>query len=126
MIRSARPSPLMSPAELTDCRCSVIFGFAMDDKAAAAGSNIGEFDGRGVVCCAKDDIGAAGEFDPLGSAYGTNDQISEAIAVDITSAADGAAAVVGSGFTVDDKAAAAGGASESSMAVVLSVVPKTT
>ena len=31
----------------------------MDAKAAAAGSDVGELDGRGVVCCAKDDIGAA-------------------------------------------------------------------
>ena len=38
---------------------SVVFTFTMDDKAAAAGSDVGELNGRGVVCCAKDDIGTA-------------------------------------------------------------------
>ena len=32
----------------------------MDDKAACSISDIGELNGRGVVCFAKDDIGAAG------------------------------------------------------------------
>ena len=39
----------------------------MDDKATGAVGDIGEFDGRGVVCFAKDDIGAA-ELFPLGFA----------------------------------------------------------
>ena len=66
----------------------------MDDKAAAAGSNIGELDGCGVVCCAKDDIGTAGRRSIGISSIGTNDQISKAIAVDIASRADGGAAAV--------------------------------
>ena len=77
----------------------------MDDKAAAAGSDIGEFDGRGVVCFAKDDIGAAGKGT---RAKGSDDQISQAIAVDVASRADGEAAVVLFGFTMDDKAAVTG------------------
>ena len=31
----------------------------MDDKAAVAGSDVGELNGRAVLCCAKDDIGTA-------------------------------------------------------------------
>ena len=55
----------------------------MDDKAAAAGSNIGELDGCGVVCCAKDDIGTAGRRS-IGICFmGTNDQIRESITIDV-------------------------------------------
>ena len=66
----------------------------MDDKAAAAGSDIGELNGRGVVCCAKDDIGAAGRRSIGISSMGTNNQISESITIDVASGADGSAAAV--------------------------------
>ena len=86
----------------------VLFRLTMDDKAAAAGGDIGELDGRGVVCFAKDDIGTAGIFSIGVGVLSTNDQISNSIGVDVTSRAGGAAAVVVFTLTLNDKAAAAG------------------
>ena len=76
-------------------------GFAVDDKAAAAGGDIGEFDCC-CICGTKDDIGVACPITEETTFRCSNDQIGESIAVDITSRADGRAAVMVIGFPMDD------------------------
>ena len=44
MMRSSKPSPLMSPAEDTDTPALIVRILAMDDEAAVAGRDRGEID----------------------------------------------------------------------------------